>query len=273
MFIYTINNLILLYMSLTNQEENMDLNLQQQLNETVEQPDKNTLPNQLDNPETNKIIQSEDQEPTIKEETISTSANNMNSLTEEKEPTIKEDVISTSANYVPPGATEEINIVPPTPSVESQEPSTKSTEEITLKVDKSTLTSLCQNLNSNLLVNIIAYKGILTKLKDSENNTDKKSELETNIENLEKILESVSSLMKNVQTNLDVPSDKIVIPEDVIKEALKTTTLADQLISAQVTTILASLAAAAVLAGGKLNKKKHTKRKHRYTKKQTKKHH
>jgi hypothetical protein len=83
----------------------------------------------------------------------------------------------------------------------------------------------------------------------------------------------VSELMTNVQTNLDVPSAQKVNPEEVIKEASKSTTLADQLISAQVTTILASLAAAAILAGGKSKRKKNTKRKRNKGRKNTKKHH
>jgi len=145
--------------------------------------------------------------------------------------------------------------------------------ELTFKVDKNTLTSLCQNLNSNLLVNIVAYIGVLSKLKDSETDEQKKTELENNITNLKQIQDMVSSLMSNVQANLDVPQSQNINPEEIIKEASKSTTLADQLISAQVTTILASLAAAAVLAGGKNYKKKNTKRKRNKPKKHTKKHH
>jgi hypothetical protein len=145
--------------------------------------------------------------------------------------------------------------------------------EINFKVDKSALTSLCQNLNSNLLVNIVAYIGVLTKLKDSESNTEKKKELENNITSLNQIQQLVSELMTTVQKNLDVPTAQTVNPEEVIKEASKSTTLADQLISAQVSTILASLAAAAILAGGKSNKKKNTKRKRNKRRKNTKKRH
>ena len=162
-------------------------------------------------------------------------------------------------------------IVTEEPVVTEETPST-STEEITLKVDKSTLATLCQNLNSNLLVNIVAYKGVLTKLKDIETDENKKSELEKSISSLGQIQENVSSLMTNVQSNLDVPSDKIINPEAVIEEALKSTSLADQLISAQVTTILASLAAAAILVGGKSRKRKSTKRKRSNGRKHTKKH-
>lgn len=151
--------------------------------------------------------------------------------------------------------------------------SNNSNGELTFKVDKNTLTSLCQNLNSNLLVNIVAYIGVLTKLKDSETNEQKKTELENNISNLKQIQDLVSSLMSTVQANLDIPQSQSISPEEIIKEASKSTTLADQLISAQVTTILASLAAAAVLAGGKKHKRKNTKRKRNKPKKHTKKHH
>ena len=158
----------------------------------------------------------------------------------------------------------------PPPTVEA--PVTPS-NEITLKVDKSTLASLCQNLNSNLLVNIVAYKGVLTKLKDSESSPEKKTKLENNISNLDEIQESVSSLMKNVQGNLGVSQDNTINPEAVIEEASKSVSLADQLISAQVTSILASLAAAAILVGGKSKKKKITKNKRSKARKQTKRHH
>ena len=89
----------------------------------------------------------------------------------------------------------------------TEEAAVTPSNEITLKVDKSTLASLCQNLNSNLLVNIVAYKGVLTKLKDSESSPEKKTKLENNISNLDEIQESVSSLMKNVQGNLGVSQD------------------------------------------------------------------
>ena len=158
----------------------------------------------------------------------------------------------------------------PPPTVEA--PVTPS-NEITLKVDKSTLASLCQNLNSNLLVNIVAYKGVLTKLKDSESSPEKKTKLENNISNLDEIQESVSSLMKNVQGNLGVSQDNTINPEAVIEEASKSVSLADQLISAQVTSILASLAAAAILVGGKSKKKNITKNKRSKARKQTKRHH
>ena len=171
-----------------------------------------------------------------------------------------------------------VNPEVPTEQLDSNPPPTEEaavtpSNEITLKVDKSTLASLCQNLNSNLLVNIVAYKGVLTKLKDSESSPEKKTKLENNISNLDEIQESVSSLMKNVQGNLGVSQDNTINPEAVIEEASKSVSLADQLISAQVTSILASLAAAAILVGGKSKKKKITKNKRSKARKQTKRHH
>ena len=83
-------------------------------------------------------------------------------------------------------------------------------------------------------------------------------------------MDSVKKLMNNVQTNLDVTTP--IDPSKIEREASKTSSLADQLISAQVTTILASLAAVAILAGGKLHKKKNTKRKQNKGRKHTKKH-
>jgi len=169
----------------------------------------------------------------------------------------------------PESLTEQLDSNPP-PTVEA--PVTPS-NEITLKVDKSTLATLCQNLNSNLLVNMVAYKGVINKLKDSETDSGKQTELEKIITSLDKIQENTSELMKSVQTTLNISSDKRINPEAVIEEASKSVSLADQLISAQVTSILASLAAAAILVGGKSKKKKITKNKRSKARKQTKRHH
>ena len=123
-----------------------------------------------------------------------------------------------------------------------------------------------------MLVNNVAYIGVLTKLKENESNSEKKTEYENNIASLNEIQKLASSLMTNVQTNLGVSETQIINPDEVIKEASKSSTLADQLVSAQVSTILASLAAAAILAGGKLRKKKISKRKRNKGRKRTKKH-
>ena len=186
--------------------------------------------------------------------------------------------VSVDETIVNPVDQQEVPTEVPTEQLDSNPPPTEEaavtpSNEITLKVDKSTLASLCQNLNSNLLVNIVAYKGVLTKLKDSESSPEKKTKLENNISNLDEIQESVSSLMKNVQGNLGVSQDNTINPEAVIEEASKSVSLADQLISAQVTSILASLAAAAILVGGKSKKKKITKNKRSKARKQTKRHH
>ena len=145
-----------------------------------------------------------------------------------------------------------------------------SSGEIILKVDKSALSSLCQNLNSNIIVNTVAYKGVLTKLIETENNENKKSQIEENIKSLDEILDNVKNLMNSVQTNLDVTTP--IDPSKIEREASKTSSLSEQLINAQVTTILASLATVAILAGGKLHKKKNTKRKRNKGRKDTKKH-
>ena len=92
-------------------------------------------------------------------------------------------------------------------------------EEITLKIGKSTLVSLCQNLNTNLLVNIAAYKSVLAKLKDSEKDGTKNDALDSNIATLNALESNVSELLNTVQTNLDIPEDKKIDPAKVIKEA------------------------------------------------------
>lgn len=242
----------------TNQTENIDNQNEQQ----IDNPQSNIIDSNIQDTQDLKELDTQNVEQV--DNTVDNTVDNVTSLQE-------------TTTDMPPASTTIIESEEKNTPVEESQEKTKSSDEIILKVDKSTLASLSQNLNSNLLVNIVAYKGVLTKLKDNETNSDKKSQLEKDITDLDKIQESVSSLMKNVQTNLDVPTDKIVSPEAVIEEALKSTSLADQLISAQVTSILASLAAAAVLAGGnkfKLiqNKKKYTKRKRNNWKKQTKKH-
>ena len=142
----------------------------------------------------------------------------------------------------------------------------QSTNDITIKINKEALISLVQNLNTNLLVNIGAYRGVLNKLKTISTNSD----LENDITSLTDIERNIAELFNKVQKNLDVSSNNIINPEEVIAEANKTTALTDQLISAQVSSILAGLATTALLLGGKKRKtKKHKRGKgkqcHRYT--------
>lgn len=136
--------------------------------------------------------------------------------------------------------------------------STNNTNEITLNVDVKSIVSLCQNLNSNLLVNTIAYNGVLSKLKDNPTFAKNSEKIAENIKSLEQIQLMVSDLMRDVQVNLDVPKEQQIDPIAVINKATETNYLTDQLISAQVSSILASLAAAAVLLGG--SKRNYTKR-------------
>ena len=137
---------------------------------------------------------------------------------------------------------------------QSEEQTNKSSDDVTIKINKESLISLIQSLNTNLLVNIGAYKGVLNKLKTISSNDS----INEDIDSLNSIETNVAQLFTNVQTNLDVSQDKIISPEKVIEEANKTTSLTDQLISAQVSSILAGLAATAILLGGK--KRKHTRK-------------
>jgi hypothetical protein len=149
-------------------------------------------------------------------------------------------------------------------------------EEITLKIGKSTLVSLCQNLNTNLLVNIAAYKSVLAKLKDSEKDETKKGALDSNIETLNTLESNVSALLNTVQTNLDIPDDKKIDPETVIKEASSSNASSGnfmtKLLGAEAAAILGSMAAATVLmlGGGKYKRRKFTKRRRNKKQKSTK---
>jgi len=160
--------------------------------------------------------------------------------------------------------------IPPVNVEESKEPTS---EEITLTIDKSTLVTLCQNLNTNLLVNIAAYKSVLAKLKDSEKDETKASELDSNIKNLNEIESSVSNLLNTVQTNLDVPKDKQIDPQTVIQEASSSGSgeFMQKVMGAEAAAVLGSMAAATVLMLGGA-KRKTTKRRRNKGRKSTKRH-
>ena len=149
-------------------------------------------------------------------------------------------------------------------------------EEITLKIGKSTLVSLCQNLNTNLLVNIAAYKSVLAKLKDSEKDETKNAALDYNIETLNTLESNVSKLLNTVQTNLNIPDDKKIDPTKVIKEAsspdASSGNFMTKLLGAEAAAILGSMAAATVLmlGGGKYKRRKFTKRRQNKKQKSTK---
>ena len=149
-------------------------------------------------------------------------------------------------------------------------------EEITLKIGKSTLVSLCQNLNTNLLVNIAAYKSVLAKLKDSEKDKTKTGALDSNIETLNMLESTVSKLLNTVQTDLNIPDDKKIDPAKVIAEASSSDASSGnfmtKLLGAEAAAILGSMAAATVLmlGGGKYKRRKFTKRRQNKKQKSTK---
>jgi hypothetical protein len=125
-----------------------------------------------------------------------------------------------------------------------------------------------------LLVNITAYKNVLTKLKDNESNDLNKTKLDNNIEQLNELEKNVSELLNNVQTNLDVPETNRVDLNKVIEDATGSsgsTNFMQKLLGAEAAAILSSMSAALVLmGGGRYNKKKNTKRKQQKYKKKTK---
>ena len=186
----------------------------------------------------------------------------------------------TNATEVEP-VIEEKPVIEEQPVIEepniNQKKQSNSTEEITLTIDKSTLVSLCQNLNTNLLVNIAAYKSVLTKLRDSEKNDTKVSALESNITTLNELEGSVSALLNTVQTSLDVPKNEQVDPQTVIKEASGSNSSANgfmqKLLGAEAAAILGSMTAATVLMlGGAKTKRKNTRRRRNKGNKSTKRH-
>jgi hypothetical protein len=142
------------------------------------------------------------------------------------------------------------------PVVPVEEP--KSSDEVTLKINKDTLISLAQNLNTNLLVSISAYKNVLSKLKEITTETKLDADLQT-LNDLEK---GASELMNNVQTNLGVEPEKKIDPTKVIEESTGSSSFMTKLFGAEAAAILGSMMAATVLLGG-AKKKKHTKRKRR----------
>jgi hypothetical protein len=144
-----------------------------------------------------------------------------------------------------------------------------SKEEIMMSTNKSTLGMLSQNLNANLLVTAAAYKALLSKLKDNVTNVEKQQGLEENIkevENLEKIL---SDLLVKVQSNLDIESDKLIDPTNVIEEAKGSGNFMQTLLNTEAIAILAAMMAPIGLGGGS-KRKKMTKRRKNKGKKLTK---
>jgi uncharacterized protein YfaQ (DUF2300 family) len=153
-------------------------------------------------------------------------------------------------------------------TIESQplsEPPTVASDEVTLKINKDTLISLAQNLNTNLLVSISAYKNVLSKLKEITS----EPKLDTDLQTLNDLEKGASELMNNVQTNLGVDSEKMIDPTKVIEESTGSSSFMTKLFGAEAAAILGSMMAATVLLGG-TKRKKHTRRKHVRKQKKTK---
>ena len=153
---------------------------------------------------------------------------------------------------------------------ETEQPAFGQTEskDITITIDKSTLVSLSQNLNSNLLVTISAYKSVLGKLTEIVTNPDKQTKINDNIEMLNGIEKSVTELLGNVQENLDIPKDKIINASKILEDANKgNNSFINTALQIDAATILAFLGSAIAMAGGKK-----TKRRHRIFRKKSKRH-
>jgi hypothetical protein len=167
--------------------------------------------------------------------------------------------------------TEEPSVVPVVEPLEAPEVAPTTTtatvtttqqppDAITVTLDKTTLETLIQNLNTNILVNTVAYANVLNKLIEHETNETKKAVLNKNIQAVQQLQNTVSSLLNDVQTDLDIPDNKRVNPETVIEQASSTGTSSfmQNLLGAQSAAIIGALTAAAVLMGG--SPKKHTRR-------------
>jgi hypothetical protein len=162
----------------------------------------------------------------------------------------------------------EPSVVEPESSVVEPEPSVvepKSSNEVTLKINRETLISLAQNLNTNLLVSISAYKNVLSKLKEITSD----SKLESNLQTLNELEQIASELMNNMQTNLGVEPEKMIDPTKVIEESTGSSSFMSKLFGAEAAAILGSMMAATVLLGG-AKRKKNTKRKRVKKQKKTK---
>ena len=128
------------------------------------------------------------------------------------------------------------------------------TKNITITIDKSTLVSLSQNLNANLLVTISAYKNVLSKLTEIVTNSDKQTKINENIEMLNGIEKSVTELLGSVQENLDIPTDKLIDPSKILDKG--NNTFINSALQIDAATILAFLGSVAAMAGGKKSKRR-----------------
>jgi hypothetical protein len=129
------------------------------------------------------------------------------------------------------------------------------TKNITVTIDKSTLVSLSQNLNTNLLVTISAYKNVLSKLTEIVTNPDKQTKINENIEMLNGIEKSVTELLGSVQENLEIPADKLISASKILEEVNKgNNSFTNTTLQIDAATILAFLGTAIAMAGGKKTK-------------------
>lgn len=245
---------------MSNLQENINTNEPKIDKRTISQPSEIVAPDLINLPEVSNItsenedISNENLMPYSPKPSVST---NQSALTDEQS------ALTGDQSALPGDQSALTNIKP------EESNSNQNSKEITLTINKSILVELCQNLNTNLLVNISAYINVLTKLKDNENNENKKTALESNIQNLIQLQKNASELLTSVQTDLDIPSNQIINPETIIQESTRnsSTPFMTKMLGAEASAILGSMAAATLLMGG--NKRKLTKRRKHKGKKRT----
>ena len=144
----------------------------------------------------------------------------------------------------------DMNLNSPNPvSIPELNTSVTDTKNVMIKLDKSTLVSLSQNLNTNLLVTISAYKIVLTKLTEIVTNPDKQQKINENVEMLNGIEKSVTELLNSVQENLDIPTDKLINASTILEKG--NNSFINTALQIDAATILAFLGSAVAMAGGK----------------------
>jgi hypothetical protein len=140
-------------------------------------------------------------------------------------------------------------------------------ESITIEINKPFLSNLTQRLNPALLVSLVTYINILTKMKELEpTNTG----LDDDIKEFKSIKDSLSTLLRKVQETLKIDEDKREDPDKIINNMASSETFTNFLLFIQSIFSAAVPLSAAILGG----KKKRTRRQKaaKATKKKTKKH-
>ena len=252
---------------MSNLQENINTNEPKIDKRTISQPSEIVAPDLINLPEVSNItsenedISNENLMPDSPKPSVST---NQSALTDEQSALTGDQLALTDDQSALTGDQSALTNKKPEESNSNQ-----NSKEITLTINKSILVELCQNLNTNLLVNISAYINVLTKLKDNENNENNKTALESNIQNLIQLQKNASELLTSVQTDLDIPSNQIINPETIIQESTgnSSTPFMTKMLGAEASAILGSMAAATLLMGG--NKRKLTKRRKHKGKKRT----